>query len=52
MGNQTKIYFETAHDCIHDFNQYFMRDGAFSLCNLLFFPYHSYIDLALELKIR
>lgn len=29
-----------------------MIDGLFSLTNLLFFPYHAWIDIQLEMKVR
>jgi len=43
---------ENVHNNCHNNMMYFMRDSMFSICNLLFFVYHSWIDLALETKAR
>lgn len=50
--NKVSPDFEASHNCIHNYNHYLMKDANFSICNLVFFAYHSYIDMALELKIR
>ena len=44
--------FENAHNTIHNSLQLFMSDSQLSITNPLFFLYHSWIDLALETKIR
>ena len=37
---------------MHNNLQLFMSDSQLSITNLIFFLYHSWIDLALETKIR
>lgn len=43
---------ENPHNTIHTNMHFSMVDGSFSLLNLMFFPYHSWIDIQLEIKIR
>lgn len=43
---------ENPHNTIHTNMHFSMVDGSFSLLNLMFFPYHSWIDIQLEMKIR
>jgi hypothetical protein len=37
---------------MHNNNGYILNDGAFSVTNLLFYPYHSWIDAMAEFKLR
>jgi hypothetical protein len=37
---------------MHNNMHFSMVDGNFSLTHLMFFPYHSWIDVMLEMKIR
>lgn len=43
---------ENSHNTMHNNMHFSMIDGNFSLTNLMFFCYHSWIDLQLEMKIR
>ena len=43
---------EVPHNTMHNNMHFAMIDGNFSLANLMFFPYHSWIDAQLEMKIR
>ena len=43
---------ETSHDQMHDYLQCIMNNAVYSLSNLVFFLYHSWIDLELEIKTR
>ena len=43
---------EWSHATMHNHLHFTMVDGNFSLSNLLFFPYHSWIDIQLEMKLR
>ena len=43
---------EKCHNTTHNNMMFFMRDATYSICNILFFIYHSWIDLALETKAR
>jgi hypothetical protein len=37
---------------MHNNNSYILEDYSFSVTNLLFYPYHSWIDAMAEFKLR
>jgi hypothetical protein len=37
---------------MHNNLKFSMHDGLYSITNYLFYPYHSWIDVQLEMKIR
>ena len=43
---------ENCHNTAHNNLQRFMSDSSFSITHLIFYLYHSWIDLALETKAR
>ena len=43
---------EAPHAIMHNNMHFSMNHGLFSITNLMFFPYHSWIDAMLEMKIR
>lgn len=43
---------EKCHNTMHNNMQFFLIDGEFSITNTIFFLFHSWIDLALETRIR
>ena len=51
-NNSGENSMENVHNWCHNNMMYFMRDASYSICNLLFFIYHSWIDLTLETKAR
>lgn len=51
-GGNTEKSMQVLHNMAHNNLSIFMSDAAFSITNLFFFLYHSWIDLALETKIR
>ena len=44
--------FEKSHDYMHDNLRFVFSDARFSLTSLLFFPYHAWVDVLLELFLR
>ena len=43
---------EWSHDEIHNYFQMMMQDTNFSITSFIFFPYHSWIDLSVEMYLR
>lgn len=43
---------ENPHNFMHNNQSSMMNDASFSITNPIFFPYHSFIDLMLEIKIQ
>lgn len=44
---QENIVLETSHNTMHNNSHFCMSDGSLSLANLMFFPFHSWIDIEL-----
>jgi hypothetical protein len=43
---------ERSHATMHNKLHFSMADGLYSLTNLMFFPYHTWIDVQIEMKLR
>lgn len=43
---------EVAHDNGHDYFGFILNDGNFSVTSFIFWPYHSWIDYAIEVRLR
>lgn len=41
-----------SHNFMHNNFGFILMDSVFSVTSLIFYPYHSWIDLQMELKIR
>ena len=40
------------HNCIHNYYGFLLNDASYSVMNLLFYPYHSWIDAMVQFKLR
>ena len=47
-----KLGYEEVHASLHAFEHGVFVDADFSISNLLFFPFHSWIDALLEFRLR
>lgn len=52
LNPQSGKSFENSHNTMHNNMHFSMMDDNYSISNLLFFLYHSWIDIQLEMKIR
>jgi hypothetical protein len=43
---------ERSHNAMHNNHSFILDDGSFSVTNLLFYSYHSWIDAMAEFKLR
>lgn len=43
---------EVSHDNGHDYFGFILNDGNFSITSFIFWPYHSWIDYAIEVRLR
>lgn len=43
---------ERPHNTLHNNMHFSMNNDFYSLTNMMFFPYHSWIDIQIELKLR
>ena len=43
---------EVPHDNGHDYFGFILNDGNFSVTSFIFWPYHSWIDYAIEVRLR
>lgn len=43
---------EVSHDNGHDYFGFILNDANFSVTSFIFWPYHSWIDYAIEVRLR